>query len=100
MCRTILDTSLLLLCRMPAVLEGEEEVRKWLDFGEVKSLDAIELLQPKNILTFHPVSSLVNNSRNNSPECLQPIDLKCQKVSDSSSFFPNMVAYVNSSEAQ
>lgn len=65
--------------RMPAILEGEEQVRRWLDFGEVKSLDALKLLQPKNILTFHPVSSIVNNSRNNSPECLQPIDLQSKK---------------------
>lgn len=67
---------------MPAILNGEEEVRKWLDFGEVKSLDALTLLQSKDILTFHPVSSLVNNSRNNSPECLQPVDLTSKKVSD------------------
>ncbi|XP_062271406.1 abasic site processing protein HMCES [Scomber scombrus] len=65
--------------RMPAVLEGEDEVRRWLDFGEVKSLDAIKLLQSKNILTFHPVSSFVSNSRNNSPECLQPVDLNSKK---------------------
>lgn len=65
---------------MPAILDGEEEVRRWLDFGEVKSLDALKLLQSKNILTFHPVSSLVNNSRNNSPECLQPVDLNRTKV--------------------
>ncbi|XP_034023092.1 abasic site processing protein HMCES isoform X2 [Thalassophryne amazonica] len=62
--------------RMPAVLDGEDEVRRWLDFGEVKSLAALELLQSKNILTFHPVSTLVNNSRNNSPECLQLVDLQ------------------------
>ncbi|XP_071351241.1 abasic site processing protein HMCES [Trachinotus anak] len=65
--------------RMPAILDGEEEVRRWLDFGEVKSLDALKMLQSKNILTFHPVSSLVNNSRNNSPECLQPVDLGRKK---------------------
>ncbi|XP_040889738.1 abasic site processing protein HMCES [Toxotes jaculatrix] len=65
--------------RMPAILNGEEEVRRWLDFGQVKSLDALKLLQPKNILTFHPVSSLVNNTRNNSPECLQPVDLGSKK---------------------
>uniref|UniRef100_A0AAQ5XU14 Abasic site processing protein HMCES n=1 Tax=Amphiprion ocellaris TaxID=80972 RepID=A0AAQ5XU14_AMPOC len=65
--------------RMPAILDGEEEVRRWLDFGEVKSLDALKLLQSKNILTFHPVSSLVNNSRNNSPECLQPVDPNSKK---------------------
>ncbi|KAF7664515.1 hypothetical protein LDENG_00173300 [Lucifuga dentata] len=65
--------------RMPAILDGEEEVRRWLNFGEVKSLDAMKLLQSKNTLTFHPVSSLVNNSRNNSPECLQPIDPQSKK---------------------
>lgn len=65
--------------RMPAILDGEEEVRMWLDFGEVKSLEALKLLQSKNILTFHPVSSLVNNSRNNSAECLQPVDLNSRK---------------------
>ncbi|XP_036387890.1 abasic site processing protein HMCES [Megalops cyprinoides] len=64
--------------RMPAVLDGEEEVRRWLDFGEVRSLDALKLLQSKEMLTFHPVSSLVNNSRNNSPECLQPLE-PCSK---------------------
>lgn len=71
------------LCnRMPAILQGEEEVRKWLDFGEVKSTEALQLLQPKDILTFHPVSSVVNNTRNNVPECLQPVDPACKKVSD------------------
>lgn len=67
---------------MPAILDGEEEVMKWLDYGEVKSLDALKLLQSKNILTFHPVSSLVSNSRNNSPECIQPLDLNSKKVLD------------------
>lgn len=67
---------------MPAVLQGEEEVRKWLDFGEVKSTEALQLLQPKDILTFHPVSSVVNNARNNVPECLQPVDPASKKVSD------------------
>ena len=67
--------------RMPAILDGEEEVRKWLDFGEVKSMDALKLLQPKDVLSFHPVSSFVNNSRNNSAECLQPVN-NSKKVSD------------------
>lgn len=65
--------------RMPAILNGEEEVRKWLDFGDVKSLDALKLLEPKNILSFHPVSSVVNNSRNNTADCLQPVDLNNKK---------------------
>ncbi|XP_077581685.1 abasic site processing protein HMCES [Stigmatopora nigra] len=65
--------------RMPAVLAGEEQVRRWLDFGEVKSSDALKLLQSEDTLTYHPVSSLVNNSRNNTPECLQPVDLNQKK---------------------
>ncbi|XP_016402908.1 embryonic stem cell-specific 5-hydroxymethylcytosine-binding protein-like, partial [Sinocyclocheilus rhinocerous] len=65
--------------RMPAVLDGEDEVRRWLDFGEVKSLEAMKLLHPNSSLTFHPVSSLVNNSRNNSPECLQPVEPSVKK---------------------
>ncbi|XP_010880125.2 abasic site processing protein HMCES [Esox lucius] len=71
--------------RMPAILDGEEEVRRWLDFGEMKSLDALKLLQSKNTLTFHPVSSLVNNSKNNSPECLQPVDPQAKKKPSASS---------------
>ncbi|XP_056130655.1 abasic site processing protein HMCES isoform X3 [Lampris incognitus] len=59
--------------------KATEEVRKWLDFGEVKCLDALKLLKPKNILTFHPVSTLVNNSRNNFPKCLQPVDPQTKK---------------------
>ena len=55
-------------------------MRRWLDFGKVKSSDALELLQSKDILSFHPVSSVVNNSRNNTPECLQPVDPNSKKV--------------------
>ncbi|KAK3513009.1 hypothetical protein QTP70_035184, partial [Hemibagrus guttatus] len=66
--------------RMPAILDGDEEVRRWLDFGEVRSLEALSLLQSKSCLTFHPVSSIVNNSRNNSPECLQPLDPASMKA--------------------
>uniref|UniRef100_A0A674NL28 Abasic site processing protein HMCES n=1 Tax=Takifugu rubripes TaxID=31033 RepID=A0A674NL28_TAKRU len=83
--------------RMPAILDGEEEVRKWLDFGEVKSVDAMKLLQSKDILTFHPVSSLVNNSRNNSSDCVQPMDLNSKKVSDSSSGSKMMMSWLKSS---
>ncbi|XP_030274825.1 abasic site processing protein HMCES isoform X1 [Sparus aurata] len=83
--------------RMPAILVGEEEVRRWLDFGEVKSLDALKLLQSKDILTFHPVSSLVNNSRNNSPECLQPVDLNSKKESKPTASSKMMKSWLTSS---
>ncbi|XP_034387895.1 abasic site processing protein HMCES [Cyclopterus lumpus] len=84
--------------RMPAVLDGEEEVRRWLDFGEVKSQDAMKLLQSKSSLTFHPVSSLVNNSRNNSPECLQPIDLNSKKEPKPTASSKMMMSWLASSE--
>ncbi|XP_070758497.1 abasic site processing protein HMCES isoform X2 [Enoplosus armatus] len=83
--------------RMPAILDGEEEVRRWLDFGEVKSLDALKLLQSKNILTSHPVSSLVNNSRNNSPECLQPVDLNSKKEPKPTASSKMMMSWLASS---
>ncbi|KAM4613935.1 abasic site processing protein HMCES isoform 1-T2 [Polymixia lowei] len=83
--------------RMPAILDGEEEIRRWLDFGEVKPLDALKLLQPKNILTFHPVSSLVNNSRNNSPECLQPVDLQSKKEPKPTASSKMMLSWLKSS---
>ncbi|XP_035007811.1 abasic site processing protein HMCES [Hippoglossus stenolepis] len=83
--------------RMPAILNGEEEVRRWLNFGEVKSLDALKLLQSKNILTFHPVSSLVNNSRNNSPECLQPVDPNSKKEPKPTASSQRMMSWLKSS---
>lgn len=83
--------------RMPAILDGEEEVRRWLDFGEVESLDALKLLQSKNILTYHPVSSVVNNSRNNSAECLQPVDLKSKKEPTPTASSKKMMSWLKSS---
>ncbi|XP_047204109.1 abasic site processing protein HMCES [Girardinichthys multiradiatus] len=83
--------------RMPAILDGEEEVGRWLDFGEVKSLDAIKLLQSKDILTFHPVSSFVNNSRNNSPECLRPMDLNSKKELKATASSKMMMSWLSSS---
>ncbi|KAK2862476.1 hypothetical protein Q5P01_002009 [Channa striata] len=83
--------------RMPAILDGDEEVRKWLDYGEVKSLDALKLLQSKNILTFHPVSSLVNNSRNNSPKCIQPVDLNSKKEPKATASSKMMMGWLTNS---
>uniref|UniRef100_UPI0037E74C59 abasic site processing protein HMCES n=1 Tax=Semicossyphus pulcher TaxID=241346 RepID=UPI0037E74C59 len=85
--------------RMPAILEGEEEVRRWLDFGDVKSLDALKLLQSKNMLTFHPVSSIVNNSRNNSPECLQPVDPNGKKEPKPTASSKKMASWLKSGTA-
>uniref|UniRef100_A0ABI7WWX7 Abasic site processing protein HMCES n=1 Tax=Felis catus TaxID=9685 RepID=A0ABI7WWX7_FELCA len=65
--------------RMPAILDGEEEVSKWLDFGEVSTQEALKLIHPTENITFHAVSSVVNDSGNNTPECVTPISLLVKK---------------------
>ncbi|XP_069353802.1 abasic site processing protein HMCES isoform X3 [Eulemur rufifrons] len=65
--------------RMPAILDGEEAVSKWLDFGQVSAQEAMKLIHPTDNIAFHPVSPVVNNSRNNTPECLAPVDLVVKK---------------------
>ncbi|XP_067106353.1 abasic site processing protein HMCES [Osmerus mordax] len=85
--------------RMPAILDGEEEIRRWLDYGEVKSLEALHLLQSKNTLTYHCVSSLVNNSRNNSPECLQPVDPQIKKEPKPTASSKMMMSWLKGSKS-
>jgi len=65
--------------RMPAILDGEEEICQWLDYGEVPWDKALDLVKPKDCLEWHPVSTVVNNSRNKSAECIQRIDLSKQQ---------------------
>ncbi|KAG9483934.1 hypothetical protein GDO78_009705 [Eleutherodactylus coqui] len=62
--------------RMPAILDGDEEIRKWLDFGEVPAKEALKVIRPIESITCHPVSTVVNNARNNTPECVAPIILQ------------------------
>lgn len=73
------DTFKWLHHRMPAVLDGEEEIRQWLDYGEVPWKEAMNLVAPKDCLEWYPVSTVVNNSRNKSPDCIKPIDLSKQE---------------------
>lgn len=65
---------------MPAILDGEEAVSRWLDFGDIPTQEALKLIRPTENITFHAVSPIVNNSRNNSPECLTPVHLVVKKV--------------------
>ncbi|OCT85834.1 hypothetical protein XELAEV_18024003mg [Xenopus laevis] len=65
--------------RMPAILDGDEAIRKWLDFGEVSTQDALKLIHPIENITYHPVSTVVNNSRNNSMECIAAVILTQKK---------------------
>lgn len=66
--------------RMPAILDGDEAIRKWLDFAEISTQEALRLIHSTENIAFHPVSTIVNNSRNNTPECLAPIQLGLKKV--------------------
>jgi len=70
--------------RMPAILDSEDDIRDWLDFENVGVDQAIKLLVPIDNLEWHPVSSAVSNSRNNSIDNVLPIkvDKKQQKISD------------------
>eukprot|EP00062_Callorhinchus_milii_P006144 gi/632946363/ref/XP_007888521.1/ PREDICTED: embryonic stem cell-specific 5-hydroxymethylcytosine-binding protein [Callorhinchus milii] len=65
--------------RMPAILDGDDAVRKWLDYGEVPVKEAVKLIEPTENISLHPVSTVVNNSRNNLPECIKPIELGVKK---------------------
>lgn len=65
---------------MPAILDGDDAIAKWLDFAEVPTQEAVKLIQPIENIIFHPVSTFVNSIRNNAPECLAPIELGAKKV--------------------
>lgn len=59
---------------MPCVLDGDSKVESWLN-SSVPYTDALKLLdEPFDNLTWHPVSSQVGNSRNNSIENVLPYD--------------------------
>ena len=66
---------------MPAILDGDEAIEKWLDFAEVPTREAMKLIRPAENIAFHPVSTFVNSVRNDTPECLVPIELGVPKVS-------------------
>ncbi|XP_073431163.1 abasic site processing protein HMCES [Dendrobates tinctorius] len=80
--------------RMPAILDGDEEIQKWLDFGDVPAKEALKLIQPIENITYHPVSTIVNNSRNNSPECITPIILQKKKEPALSASSKKMLAWL------
>ncbi|KAG8537111.1 hypothetical protein GDO81_025058, partial [Engystomops pustulosus] len=82
--------------RMPAILDGDEEIQKWLDFGEVPAKEALKLIYPIENITYHPVSTIVNNSRNNTPECIAPIILQKKKEPALSASSKKMLAWLQS----
>ena len=59
--------------RMPAILDGDDAIRTWLD-PSLSIQEVIHLLHPTSCLAWYPVSTDVNNVRNKSPECIIKID--------------------------
>ena len=59
--------------RMPVMLTGAE-AEAWLDpnVAELAPLASLLRPYPSEAMLCHPVSALVSNVRNNSPECIQP----------------------------
>jgi hypothetical protein len=59
--------------RMPAILDGDAAIGAWLD-PDITTQEAIKALHASPSLTWYPVSEVVNNVRNKSPECIMKID--------------------------
>lgn len=65
--------------RMPAILESDEEIQRWLDPGSEPSSKAFSLIRPTTCLQWYPVSTTVNSVRNKSAECMQKIDVDASR---------------------
>ena len=60
--------------RMPVIL-SEKNLPIWLNGNQYSSNDALKYLIPfETSLTFSPVSPFVNSPKNNSMECIKPLD--------------------------
>ncbi|XP_041358101.1 abasic site processing protein HMCES-like isoform X2 [Gigantopelta aegis] len=75
--------------RMPAILTTDEEIEDWLNFSTVPLVKASKLIRPVECVSMYPVSTIVNNSRNKSPDCTKPIDLQKSTKTASSNFMMN-----------
>lgn len=64
--------------RMPVIL-NENDVAEWL--SEKPYAQVAHLVKPYEKLAFFPVSTFVNDVRNNGPECIKPVTLKKSRQS-------------------
>ena len=58
---------------MPAILDTEEALDNWLNYGEVNAENALAHIKPVKLLLWHAVSTLVNNARNKDVSCNKPM---------------------------
>lgn len=59
--------------RTPAILETDQQVSDWLNFEKFPSHIALKIIKNPKTIVWHPVSNYVNNSRNKSEICNQPL---------------------------
>lgn len=61
--------------RAPAILETDSQISDWLDFERIPAETALKnvIKQPKHIV-WHQISNYVNNWRNTSEKCNEPLD--------------------------
>lgn len=73
--------------RMPVLLFGEERLR-WLEQANQDATSCLPMLKPcaDSLIAMHPVSKLVNSTRNNSPECITEATSESQSGGDASIF--------------
>lgn len=66
--------------RMPAILTPEE-IDTWINCRQFDRQKALTLLQPSRMpLIAYPVATFVNSVKNNSPQCIQPINLIAEQT--------------------
>nr|CAD7460071.1 unnamed protein product [Timema tahoe] len=73
--------------RAPAILYTEEQIDSWLDHSSVKSEKALHSIKPVKSLVWHPVATLVNNSRNKDTNCNKLVSLEKSTPNSASSMF-------------
>ncbi|KPJ10791.1 UPF0361 protein C3orf37-like [Papilio machaon] len=69
--------------RMPAILETDIQIEAWLDVENVNPDMALSYLKPTVLLSWHQVSTVVNNSRYKSNDCNKRISKENQKCTQS-----------------
>lgn len=83
--------------RMPAILETKEDIDDWLDFTRVPAQVALTKLKASTILICHPVSTDVNNSRNQGYHLTKRVDIdKPKPLTGSGKFMANWLKKANS----
>lgn len=68
--------------RMPVLLLSGNEAMAWLQESDKASLDALMKPASNDALRFTEVSSYVNKSSNEGPECIRPVDGEQGQTSD------------------